>query len=293
MSTGHCIFWRRDTSDVLPSSVRRRYEPRSPAAATSRWRQVVRPFDPALPTSDHYPDGHVRVWRLPSPRRHRCPAGTPEAEPVLSGAGADRPERAAFAPPIRSAMEIRMNYITPPPEPLIREIPLSCLALAPENVRQTPANEFAQAELKASIAAHGLLENMVARTDDSGTDGNERFAVVAGGRCRGAQGARRRRRARRRSSRALPDRGQRHCRRALASGERHPHRHAPADQVVAFSKLAESGVTLAAFAARLGVTERLVEQRHRLGNAAPELLDASCPGHRPRDAEGVRAHHRP
>ena len=48
----------------------------------------------------------------------------------------------------------------------------------------------------------------------------------------------------------------------------------PADQVVAFSQLARSGVTVAAIAARFGVAERLVEQRLRLGNAAPELLDA-------------------
>ena len=48
----------------------------------------------------------------------------------------------------------------------------------------------------------------------------------------------------------------------------------PADQVVAFSELARSGATVAAIAARFGVTERLVEQRLRLGNAAPELLDA-------------------
>ena len=44
--------------------------------------------------------------------------------------------------------------------------------------------------------------------------------------------------------------------------------------MVAFSQLARSGVTAAAIAARFGVTERLVEQRLRLGNAAPELLDA-------------------
>ena len=48
----------------------------------------------------------------------------------------------------------------------------------------------------------------------------------------------------------------------------------PADQVVAFSQLARSGVTVAAIAARFGVSERIVEQRLRLGNAAPELLDA-------------------
>ncbi len=49
----------------------------------------------------------------------------------------------------------------------------------------------------------------------------------------------------------------------------------PADQVVAFTKLAEAGQSVAAIAARCGASERVVEQRRRLGNAAPELLDAS------------------
>ena len=46
-----------------------------------------------------------------------------------------------------------MNYIAPRAEPLIREIPLSRLALAPENVRKTPPDPRADPELKASIAA--------------------------------------------------------------------------------------------------------------------------------------------
>ena len=52
-----------------------------------------------------------------------------------------------------------MNHIAPLHEPLIREVPLSRLALAPENVRKTPADPIAEAEMKASIATHGLLEN--------------------------------------------------------------------------------------------------------------------------------------
>ena len=75
-----------------------------------------------------------------------------------------------------------MNHIAPNPAPLIREIPLSCLALAPENVRKTPPDELAQEQLRASIKAHGLLENLVARADDPDSNGTERFAVVAGGR---------------------------------------------------------------------------------------------------------------
>ena len=204
------------------------------------------------------------------PREHR-----PEAEPCPAWAGASRPERAAFAPPIRSSMETRMNHTAPHPAPLIREIPLSCLALAPENVRKTPANQFAEAELVASIKAHGLLENLVARADDPDSDGTERFAVVAGGRRLAAL-------------KALAENGTLDadhpvpCKIAangnagelsLAENVVRIAMH-PADQVVAFSQLARSGVTAAAIAARFGVTERLVEQRLRLGNAAPELLDA-------------------
>ena len=204
------------------------------------------------------------------PREHR-----PEAEPSPARAGACRPEKAAFVPPIRSSMETRMNHIAPPPEPAIRDIPLCRLALAPENVRKTPPDEFAQEQLRASIRAHGLLENLVARADGADTDGVERFAVVAGGRRLAAL-------------KALAEDGTLHadhpvpCKIAangnagelsLAENVIRIAMH-PADQVVAFSKLAEAGATVAAIAARFGVTERIVEQRLRLGNAAPELLDA-------------------
>ena len=204
------------------------------------------------------------------PREHRA-----EAELSPAWAGASRPERAAFAPPIRSSMEIRMNHTAPHPAPLIREVPLSCLALAPENVRKTPANQFAEAELVASLKAHGLLENLVARADDPAPDGAVRFAVVAGGRRLAAL-------------KALAEDGTLDadhpvpCKIAangnagelsLAENVIRIAMH-PADQVVAFSQLAQSGVTVAAIAARFGVTERLVEQRLSLGNAAPELLDA-------------------
>ena len=168
-----------------------------------------------------------------------------------------------------------MNHIASPPEPLIREIPLCRLALAPENVRKTPPDGFAQAQLLASIKAHGLLENLVARADDADENGAERFAVVAGGRRLAAL-------------KALAEDGTLDadhlvpCKIAananagelsLAENVIRIAMH-PADQVVAFSTLADAGVTVAAIAARFGVSERFVEQRLRLGNAAPELLDA-------------------
>ena len=68
------------------------------------------------------------------------------------------------------------------PERDIRDIPLSQLELSPDNVRKTPADDSAFTELKASIAAHGLLENLIARSMGPGADGPGRYAVIAGGR---------------------------------------------------------------------------------------------------------------
>ena len=162
------------------------------------------------------------------------------------------------------------------PERDIRDIPLSQLELSPGNVRKTPADASAFTELKASIAAHGLLENLVARAEGPGRDGAGRYAVIAGGRRLAAL-------------QALHEDG--------VLGEDHPvpclmasnaaipgelslaenvvriAMH-PADQAAAFSKLADAGVTVAAIAKRFGISGRLVEQRLRLGNAAPVLLDA-------------------
>ncbi len=169
-----------------------------------------------------------------------------------------------------------MNVIAPGAAPLIREIPLSRLSLAPENVRKTPPDPRADAELKASIAALGLLENLVVRTDDPSDDGIDRYAVVAGGR-------------RLKAMQALAGDGALdadHPVPCLVKGEgvapgeislaENVVRIAmhPADQVVAFTKLADAGQSVSSIAARFGLSERLVEQRLRLGNAAPELLDA-------------------
>ena len=165
-----------------------------------------------------------------------------------------------------------MNHIAPIHEPAIRSIPLERLFIAPENVRKTPPVAIAEAEMKASIATHGLLENLVVRNE--GPDGD--YAVVAGGR-------------RLTALKALAADGVLDAAHPVpclivdgdaASGELSLAENViriamhPADQVIAFTKLAETGVTAAAIAARFGMSERLVEQRLRLGNAAPELLDA-------------------
>ena len=186
-----------------------------------------------------------------------------------------------------------MNRIAPPHEPLIREVPLSRLALAPENVRKTPADPVAEAEMKASIAAHGLLENLVVRIDgpaDAGT-----WAVVAGGRRLAAM-------------KALAEDGtidpdhpvpclvaadpDMAGELSLAENVVRIAMH-PADQVIAFTKLADSGLTVAEIAARFGTTERpgrtAPPPRQRGAGPARRLSHGR---NRPGSAEGLLRHAR-
>ncbi|MCY4440692.1 MAG: ParB N-terminal domain-containing protein [Deltaproteobacteria bacterium] len=165
-----------------------------------------------------------------------------------------------------------MNHIAPVHEPTIRPIALDRLSVAPENVRKTPPDAAAEAELKASIAGHGLLGNLVVRSEGPGGG----YAVVAGGRrfaalkALAADGVLD-------TAHPVPclvvDSTAESSELSLAENVIRIAMH-PADQVTAFTKLAESGVTVAAIAARFGISEPLVEQRLRLGNAASELLDA-------------------
>ena len=162
------------------------------------------------------------------------------------------------------------------PERDIRDIPLSQLELSPDNVRKTPADASAFTELKASIAAHGLLENLIARAMEPGADGVARYAVIAGGRRLAAMQALA-------AEGALEEDHPVPCRMiedivaaeevSLAENSVRAAMH-PADQVEAFRRLADAGSTAAAIAARFGVSERTVEKRLRLRNAAPVLLEA-------------------
>ena len=162
------------------------------------------------------------------------------------------------------------------PESAIRDIPLSQLELSPDNVRKTPADTSAFTELKASIAAHGLLENLIARAMEPGTDCGARYAVIAGGRRLAAIQALA-------AEGALDEDHPVPCHMiggivaaeevSLAENSVRAAMH-PADQVEAFRRLADAGSTADAIAARFGVSERTVEKRLRLGNAAPVLLEA-------------------
>ena len=155
----------------------------------------------------------------------------------------------------------------------IRTLPLHTLEPSPENVRKAPPDAAACAELKASIAAHGLIASLVVRPVEGV---RHRYAVVAGGRRLAALKALA-------GEGAIPANHPVPCRvdeggipsaeLSLAENAVRMAMH-PADQAEAFGRLAAGGVSVAALAARFGVSGRVVEQRLRLGNAAPALLDA-------------------
>ena len=155
----------------------------------------------------------------------------------------------------------------------IRELALDTLEPSPENVRKAPPDAAALAALKASIAAHGLIANLVVRPVEGI---RPRYTVVAGGRRLAALKALA-------AEGVLPVNHPVPCRvdgSALPDGELSLAENVvrvamhPADQAEAFGRLAADGASVSAIAARFGASERTVEQRLRLGNAAPALLDA-------------------
>ena len=150
------------------------------------------------------------------------------------------------------------------------------------------------AAVDTSIATHGLLENLVVRMDGPPDAGA--YAVIAGGRRLAAM-------------KALAEDGTIDADHpvpclvavdpamtgelSLAENIVRIAMH-PADQVVAFSKLTDAGLSVAAIAARFGTSERLVEQRLRLGNVgAGPARRLPRPRDRPRSAEGLLRHARP
>ena len=160
-------------------------------------------------------------------------------------------------------------------DPTIRPLPLDQLEISTANVRRTDPGEAAHAELKASITALGVIENLNVRQLGPDSQGKPRYAVIAGGRrltalsALAAEGVIA-------QDHPVPcriiDNGTDDAEISLAENVIRVAMH-PADQVQAFSALADDGASVAGIAARFGVTECTVEQRLRLGNAAPEIID--------------------
>ncbi|MYD95610.1 MAG: ParB/RepB/Spo0J family partition protein, partial [Chloroflexi bacterium] len=157
--------------------------------------------------------------------------------------------------------------------PETRLIPLNRLRFDERNARTAsddPARIQADAELVASIRAHGLLENLVVAPRSKTL-----FGVAAGAR-------------RLRALNALAADGdvpKNHpvpclvidgdaaAESSLAENVVRIAMH-PADQVKAFSRLVREGATTEQVAARFGVAERTVQKRVRLGGLPDEIIDA-------------------
>src|SRR5579863_2165636 len=149
----------------------------------------------------------------------------------------------------------------------MQTIPLTQLVPSPVNVRKTGSKDGIEA-LAASIAAHGLLQNLSVRPAKGGS-----YEVVAGGRRLAALKllAKQKRIA---ADYPVPCHaldGADATEISLAENELRLPMH-PADQFDAFKKLADDGKGPEEIAARFGTTAKIVEQRLRLAVVSPKLI---------------------
>lgn len=158
---------------------------------------------------------------------------------------------------------------------MIKSIPLSKLIQSPRNVRRH-GDSAADSELKASIAAHGLLQNLIVRPAARG-----KFEVEAGERRRCALLALA-------EEKVLPKGYEVTCLVLEDDAEiavetslaENFHRLAmnPADEAQAFAALIEAGASMEDVARRFGLTVRFVQGRLRLATLAPVVFDALAAG---------------
>lgn len=158
---------------------------------------------------------------------------------------------------------------------MIKSIPLNKLVQSPRNVRRH-GDPAADAELKASIAAHGLLQNLIVRPAARG-----KFEVEAGERRRKAMLVLA-------DDKILPKDHEVTClvledsigTAVETSLAENFHRLAmnPADEAQAFAALIDTGASTDEVARRFGLTVRFVEGRLRLATLAPVVFEALASG---------------
>ena len=156
---------------------------------------------------------------------------------------------------------------------MIKSIPLNKLIPSPRNVRRG-SDEQADLQLKADIAARGLLQNLVVAPAKKPKGS---FTVEAGGR-------------RLRALKALTEEGVLEAGHEVSclvlGGGADEAREAslaenfqrlamnPADECLAFGQLIEQGADVEGIARRFGLTVRFVEGRLRLSSLAPAVFEA-------------------
>jgi ParB family chromosome partitioning protein len=154
-------------------------------------------------------------------------------------------------------------------------IPLNKLKKSANNARKTPHSEAAIEAYAASIAAKGILQNLVVEPelDGDGTATGFYFVTIGEGR-RLAQLLRVKRKEIKKTEpiRCIVDTANDPHEISLDENVTRENMH-PADQFEAFKKLAEErGYGAEEIAARFGVTAHVVRQRLRLGAVSPKLM---------------------
>jgi ParB family transcriptional regulator, chromosome partitioning protein len=155
-------------------------------------------------------------------------------------------------------------------------IPLNKLRKSPKNARKTPHSEAAIEAYAASIAAKGILQNLVVEPELDG-DGTATgfYSVTIGEGRRLAQLLRVKRKEIKKTEpiRCIVDTANDPHEISLDENVTRENMH-PADQFEAFKKLAEErGFGAEEIAARFGVTPHVVRQRLRLGAVSPKLME--------------------
>ncbi|MHC2282881.1 ParB family chromosome partitioning protein [Bradyrhizobium diazoefficiens] len=154
-------------------------------------------------------------------------------------------------------------------------IPLNKLKKSPKNARKTPHSDAAIEAYAASIAAKGILQNLVVEpeVDGEGAATGFYFVTIGEGR-RLAQLLRVKRKEIKKTEpiRCIVDTANDPHEISLDENVTRENMH-PADQFEAFRKLAEErGFGAEEIAARFGVTAHMVRQRLRLGAVSPKLM---------------------
>lgn len=154
-------------------------------------------------------------------------------------------------------------------------IPLNKLKKSPKNARKTPHSEAAIEAYAASIAAKGILQNLVVEPEMDGEGAATGFYLVTIGEGRRlAQLLRVKRKEIKKTEpiRCIVDTANDPHEISLDENVTRENMH-PADQFEAFKKLAEErGFGAEEIAARFGVTPHVVRQRLRLGAVSPKLM---------------------
>ena len=156
-------------------------------------------------------------------------------------------------------------------------IPLHRLKKSPKNARKTPHPKADIEALAASIAAKGLLQNLVVepeRKDDGKVTGYFLVTIGEGRRLAHLLRAKRKEIRKAEPVRCILDTAHNAHEISLAENVIRSAMH-PADQFEAFAKLhREEGMAAEDIAARFGVTPTVVKQRLKLGAIAPTLMQA-------------------